>query len=344
MINFLASKNNFESYSNSNSILLSKNIIAIKPIVSIVIPTFKRDVNILSDAVNSVLNQVDFYNFELIILDNNPNLFCPIHNFVLNISDNRIFYYKNSKNLGMYGNWNRGFELSSTDWVVFLHDDDVMSPYFLSSCLPFFKDLSIGILKPLNYNFYCLKDLNFSKPKFICLEKLHLIDFFWGCAVGAPTNVVYNKKEIIKIGGFNNDFFPSADYVLSINMVLKSNVYRIPYFLGGYRINQNESLNSDTMNKFFLIRYQITTFVMKKLYFPNFLIQIIHSCLTPSLIKNTNQFYGTNIKFDYLTELGLKPSHWILEFVIKGIFSIFVFSLKIFRKISSVFYFLKFKL
>jgi glycosyltransferase involved in cell wall biosynthesis len=341
-IDFFEYNNNFEIHSKVDSILLSKKNEALTPLLSVIIPTYNCGLNILKEAIDSVLNQFGFNNFELIIVDNNPELNCDTHKFICQYSDKRIKYYKNSKNIGMYGNWNRGIELSASEWLIFLHDDDIMSPYFMLSCYSFLKDNSIALIKPFNKKFTESNELNFKQPKVIKLERLFMLDFIWGCEIGAPTNIIYNKKVLFEIGGFSNPFFPSADYVAAINIVKSHKVYRIPFELGGYRVAQNESLNPNTMRMFYLIRFHITSFIMRKFHLPFFLIELIQSALMPSLIISTNNYYNTNIPFDFCRELGIKPANRFQQIIIGKIFVLLRYSLALKRKINrNVVYFLK---
>jgi glycosyltransferase involved in cell wall biosynthesis len=334
-IDFFKYQNNFEKCSNVKSVLIKKTEKSHKPIVTVVIPTYKCKINVLKEAIDSVLNQKDFSEFELIIVDNNPEINCTTNCLINEYNNDKIVYFKNSQNIGMFGNWNRGVELSSSNWVIFLHDDDIMSPHFLATCYPFLNDQSIGILKPFNIKFSDSKVLNFEEPRNLKIERLTLIDFIWGCEIGAPTNIIYNRSVLIELGGFNLDFFPSADYVLAINFVKKHFVCRVPFVLGGYRVGENESLNPNTMKLFYLKRFLITSFVMKIYRFPDFFIKFIHSALMPSVIRKTNNFYNTDIPFNYCVELGINRTSEFVQRSTERILYLFRYALAFRRKLLS---------
>ena len=45
--------------------------------------------------------------------------------------ESNIKYYQNEKNIGLFGNWNRCVELSTSKWVAMLHsDDEILDDYF----------------------------------------------------------------------------------------------------------------------------------------------------------------------------------------------------------------------
>jgi GT2 family glycosyltransferase len=53
----------------------------------------------------------------------------------------------NSERLGLAGNWNRGVELSRTEWVAIFHQDDVMRPGHLAAHLAAFEaDPTTGLV------------------------------------------------------------------------------------------------------------------------------------------------------------------------------------------------------
>ncbi len=45
----------------------------------------------------------------------------------------------NQDNLGPYGNWNRGAELASTDWLIFATDDQYFAPHWDSNLLKYYQ-------------------------------------------------------------------------------------------------------------------------------------------------------------------------------------------------------------
>lgn len=99
---------------------------------SIITPTHKR-ANLLLRAVNSVINQT-YTDFEMIIINDSPED-RSYEEFEKNISDSRIKYFKNKKNMGV--NYSRNFAMDNiskdSDWVIFLDDDDYLAPDTLAT-------------------------------------------------------------------------------------------------------------------------------------------------------------------------------------------------------------------
>ena len=95
-------------------------------LVSVVIPTHKREVSCLSVAVDSVLNQT-YKNIEIIIVDDSPSTYekrDEVKAYAESIDFERLIYLQNEKNLGGSLTRNRGIEAAHGDYITFLDDDD----------------------------------------------------------------------------------------------------------------------------------------------------------------------------------------------------------------------------
>jgi len=121
------------------------------PIVSIVIPTFKRG-ELIIESIQSCINQDGFTDYEIIVVDNDHES-DSLLGIISSLQNHKLLYFRNDNNLGMFGNWNRAFEIARSPWIVMLHDDDIISPYFLKHCSFFLKDKSIGCIKPQSETF-----------------------------------------------------------------------------------------------------------------------------------------------------------------------------------------------
>lgn len=102
-----------------------------EPRFSILIPTYKRP-NTLKETIESALGQVEFCDFDIIVVDNNPERQDETEKLMQQYIDvNNVYYYKNSMNVGMADNWNKAFLLSHSPNIILVHDDDILSPYAL---------------------------------------------------------------------------------------------------------------------------------------------------------------------------------------------------------------------
>lgn len=108
-------------------------------LVSVVIPTYKREVEILSTAVNSVLNQT-YKNVEIVIVDDSPDTYekrPEVKAYVESLGLDNIVYIQNEKNLGGSLARNRGIDASRGEYITFLDDDDEYKPEKIENQLRF---------------------------------------------------------------------------------------------------------------------------------------------------------------------------------------------------------------
>lgn len=184
--------------------------------LSIVVPTY-RNAEGVKKVLDSVLGQDTEIDFNVIIVDNEatsePN---QTGTMLRSFADTKnVVYYKNQENLGMYGNWNRCFELSKSEYVLMLHADD----YLLPSCLR-----EVGFLlktrrkiTALYLNRYSVTDgaEPFSwgnKPTWKSrlkrrvgktLHHVKAMDYLFGFCLTAPTGFVCRRDVFMASGGFN---------------------------------------------------------------------------------------------------------------------------------------------
>jgi len=102
------------------------------PIVTVIVPTYNRS-GLLKLTIESVLSQT-FRDFELLVMDDastdDTEAMCRA------ITDPRLKYVRQSKNLGVGGNWSDGLKRSTTKYVCLLMDDDRYGPKFLEHRIP----------------------------------------------------------------------------------------------------------------------------------------------------------------------------------------------------------------
>lgn len=254
--------NNFEKIKNVKSNLIYGKVVEGTPLISIVIPTFKR-VELLKEALNSVLRQkkVDF-KWEVIIVDNNN---CnddteEIYKYLLELDSEKVFLYKNEKILLAGDNFNRCIELSRGKWVAFLHDDDLLISDYLEKIgerirRNYNKKKKLGYISGTHYLFRG-KDRNAKEEvinmnygiiaqkdnkKLIRILPYELLLTGSVGVVAPTTGTIMLKEAVVEFGGYNERINISADLILAYNMTKKYLVYRNDQPLGFYRWQDNVS-------------------------------------------------------------------------------------------------------
>jgi len=259
---FCAYKNNFKIYEHVRSKLIFGDFEYNKePLISIVIPTYKRP-KLLKKAIDSALNQDNFDDYEVIVVDNEPvNDFdkkTKTEKLLSSYNTSKLFYYKNEENLGMTGNWNRCIELARGKWVTMLHDDDFFLSYYLNEIKKYlnYADLIVPnkfICKNQdcsnneNHNYKNLITHKKIKSNFFETSKIREWDFFWNNPVGAPIGTIFKKDKAIEIGGFDDTHYPCADYYFWYKYINEFTGVFLKKKLVAYRILVNESLNKKTL-------------------------------------------------------------------------------------------------
>jgi len=90
----------------------------------------------VSDAIRSALSQ-SYKNTEVLVVDNAST--DTIRDVVASIRDPRLKLFINSRNLGLFGNFNRCIELAEGKYVHILHSDDTIEPHFTETCVRFLE-------------------------------------------------------------------------------------------------------------------------------------------------------------------------------------------------------------
>lgn len=254
---------NLDYYKIKNSFLINEHIESVKLYgeyndnaeVSIMIPTYLRN-DYLKKTIESVLNQKTSYVYNIIVVDNNPNFNdSSTLELLKKINSNKILYFKNKENLGMFGNWNRCIELSKTKWLLILHDDDEICDHYIETMMRFTKkdnDLScigcnhIIIDENSNIKKKSLKHRIFNRLFSKKFFQLQLNDFYYI----HPINIMgmfLNREKAIEIGGFDDDFKPCSDYIFILKMIKNYRVYFTDLDLFMYRVAVNASLTVNNL-------------------------------------------------------------------------------------------------
>lgn len=223
--------NSFEKYKNVNSELLIDYCNDITPIVSIMIPTYKRP-NLLKEALESVVSQKTEINYEIVIVDNDADgeFDNEIDNVISKLGRTNIRLFRNEKNIGMFGNWNRCIELARGKWISILNDDDELNPLFIENMIPVIQrnqqsgcivcniisndmrksEDKIEVLhtpKWKNIIKKLMPDLYKYNGNYISTSHL-----FFKNQINGSLGVLFEREKAINLGGFHEDYYPISDW------------------------------------------------------------------------------------------------------------------------------------
>ncbi len=175
-----------------------------QPLITIGIPTFNRADGYLRQALESAVNQT-YPNIEIIVSDNCSS--DQTEALVESFSSPRIKYHKHSHNIGASNNFNYCLEQAEGKYFLLLHDDDMIDPDFIDSCIKALGDnVETGVI------ITGTRKID-SKGKVISetpnrLQNYSTIDFFLGWFSGQVAlylcSTLYNTKRLKELGGFRS--------------------------------------------------------------------------------------------------------------------------------------------
>jgi len=188
------------------------------PLVSVIIPVYNREHHIQS-SIYSVLNQT-YKNLEVIVIDDASTDLTG--NKVLEITDSRLKYFKNEKNLGPSFSRNRGIKLAAGSLIAFQDSDDEWYPNKLEIQVSLINKSSddVGAV-------YCGMEFIDNKTKEKIGEFLKRTDFRKnftnGPSFSTPsTQTVLIKKCVLdEVGFFDERLFAQEDTELAIRVSKK---------------------------------------------------------------------------------------------------------------------------
>jgi len=163
-----------------------------------VIPAYNRTED-LTKAVLSAVNQLNYSGkYEIVICDDTEDANCREGNYnaIKEISFPYLRYYRNSKRLGLYQNWNRCVELAQAKYIVMLHTDDWLSDGYLSKVFPIMQnhdEIDYLSVRPQNKLLNCFQHASCVPIPF----QLTMIGGFFPVQCS-----IFKKKSILEFGGF----------------------------------------------------------------------------------------------------------------------------------------------
>ena len=274
--------NYYKRYSDikSNLIYESAHITSKKYEVTIAIPTFCRN-DMLDRALHNAVRQRGINNYEVIVVDNdergNPETDSMIKDYCAKY--NNIRYYRNEKNIGMTGNWNRCIEMARGKWVVLLHDDDVISDRYLKTVLPWAKKSKcsmIGVFhtdlydagfdadvnrrygKTLKFRQNVLGYLRRKKP--FMVKKTDI----YANVYPSPVCAMFRKEKAIAFGGFDGKEGGAYDEKFFVTELYHGKVLILPMILAQRGVGMNESLRADIQKKAIAVKYGFAMHILEK--------------------------------------------------------------------------------
>jgi len=247
-------EDNFARYRPIRSTLIYGTPSETVPSVSVIVPAYMKAEG-LKNALDSAIRQDYDLPYEIIVVDDSgfdPQIDELMKEYCR--ANPNMLYYRNDENLGVFGNWNRACELCRSEWYCLLHDDDKMKPYYLKTCMSLAGSLSdkVGLIG----NYMETVDSNTGEVRKTLIDKivavfiklrnkkpiyLTLKDNIKHVFV-QPCCLFINKKKAVELGGLDDEYYPSSDFVLAAKMNYYYSSVFLPVILTERGVGNNNSL------------------------------------------------------------------------------------------------------
>lgn len=185
-------------------------------LVSVVIPTYKRNLGFVRAAIQSVLNQT-YENIEIVLVDDSPSD-CKtveiVKKYVDSLDSNKILYIKNEKNLGGSLSRNVGIFSAHGDYITFLDDDDEYMPEKVEKQLKFMLETDCDMSFSNMIMFRMNGDIcDYREHKGIeSFDNDYLLRYHLTKNLSGTPSYMFKTDKLREIGGFRDakmgqDFF-----------------------------------------------------------------------------------------------------------------------------------------
>ncbi|PVX18379.1 hypothetical protein DD565_06525 [Vibrio cholerae] len=224
------------------------------PLVSIIIPTFNRHIEI-KRAIESCFLQ-SYKNIEVVISDNSENN--KTEEVIRGIKGN-IVYTRNECNIGPILNWRNALDKASGDWVVIMPDDDFfINAYYIEDCLNIIKEHDVKVVFSDCILAYPDANIIASSNKKGIHDSSFILKNIWS-KVNIPTIAnFFNRELAYSFDIFYNNKFLYSDIELWLKILKntqKCYFYDIPsikYVFHDSNIVTNMNVNSIIENSHFI--------------------------------------------------------------------------------------------
>jgi len=176
------------------------------PLITIAVPAFNRPC-LLAEALASIAAQTSQVPIEVIVCDDGRMR--ETRAVVERFPGETFVYLPNPVTLGAVGNWNRCLEAARGEWVMVLHEDDALYPWYLDCVLPYLHSDAAAVCMmtsrgPVQPKERCPR----ADPPAVAYPPR----YFLKSSMTPFPGVLIRRDVALHLGGFDERWGPLADY------------------------------------------------------------------------------------------------------------------------------------
>jgi glycosyltransferase involved in cell wall biosynthesis len=304
-----------------------------EPLVRICIPTY-NGAKYLRQCLDSCLSQT-YASTELVICDDgsSDDTLKIIEDYVK--TNSRVRFFKNEKNLGLVGNWNRCIELAKGEWIKFVFQDD----YITNDCIQEF----VSNIEP--HTVLMVSERNFILPENSSIETRHYyengvrtlrnttgikgkryspeliariaVENMCMNFIGEPSLSFFRKNVTNELGAYNKHLKQICDLEFVLRVASVHGLLYIPKKICAFRIHADSTTSTNIKHKYFELRY------LEPLLFSYFLLydasyKNLRYNLNPYLTLKLHLYFKVKAYNAYTINVKENHNHYLFKENIKG--------------------------
>jgi glycosyltransferase involved in cell wall biosynthesis len=209
------------------------------PLITFALPAYQRPA-FLRDALASLAAQRGGPDYEVIVCDDGG--LAETARVVREFPFDRVAFYANRPALGAVGNWNRCLQHARGRWVMILHEDDTLYPWYLDTVVPRLR-ADLGAV--------CTRVVQGATPPVLpppaggtAARPYPPRLFLKGSFTPFP-GVLFRRELGLRLGGFDPRWGPLADYDFWYRLAASGPVEVVRTIGAFYRVSEGQWTDSE---------------------------------------------------------------------------------------------------